>query len=373
MPSDRDTDVPVALEGAASLTRLGAALDDVELALLAQLHFAAGDYRGGLAAVRHPERSARGLSLIEARARFGLGEREEALAIVRALLAERPDALLARYYEAQFLSQSGLTRQAIASLGQLIGRHSDFPGALQSLAQLVLPGPAYREILRRLHDRLRPRTYLEVGVEHGTTLALAIHSEQAVGVDPVPRPPTRGLPAGARVFHTTSDAFFDGRRRQDVFGDRTVDLAFVDGMHWFEYALRDFHNVERWCSASSTIVLHDCLPAAAVAATRERQTTFWVGDTWKALEYLLRQRTDLAISVIPSYPSGLIVVQNLDPSSSISNEVLEARAAPYLPLEYPYQPGAWPSHYPIVPNDEPHLSRWLASLGDSEPARQERR
>ena len=28
----------------------------------------------------------------------------------------------------------------------------------------------------------------------------------------------------------------------------TLDLVFIDGMHLFEYALRDFMNVERYCA-----------------------------------------------------------------------------------------------------------------------------
>jgi tetratricopeptide (TPR) repeat protein len=361
MPSERVPAAPVTPDVAlASAETLAGALDDVELALLAQLHFAAGDFRSGLDVVQRRASSARGLALIEARARFGLGERQAALDLVRALLAQQPDATLARYYEAQFLTQEGRSSEAAASLRRLIAVEPDFPGALQSLAQLVFPGPPYRDVLRRVHERLRPRTYLEIGVEHGTTLALAIHSERAVGVDPVPRPPARELPPGARVLSLTSDAFFANHRRQDLFGDRTVDLAFIDGMHWYEYALRDFHNVERWCAPSSTIVLHDCLPPSAIAAARERRTNFWVGDTWKALEYLIRERPDLQIAIVPAYPSGLVLVQHLDPAYSITSGELAARSASYLSLEYPYEAGAWPSSYPIVPNDEAQLARLLA-------------
>src|SRR5262245_22927572 len=149
MPSER---VPAALPAspAGSETERVATegLDDVELALLAQLHFAAGDFRGGLDVVRHREGFARGLALIEARARFALGERDAALELVRALLAEQPAAVLARFHEAQFLSQGGRTSDAIASWRLLIDTAPDFPGALQSLAQLVFPGPPYREVLR---------------------------------------------------------------------------------------------------------------------------------------------------------------------------------------------------------------------------------
>ncbi|HTV21265.1 MAG TPA: class I SAM-dependent methyltransferase, partial [Polyangiaceae bacterium] len=253
-----------------------------------------------------------------------------------------------------------------AVLRALVGRHPDFPGALQSLAALMFPGPPYRDVLKRVHDLLRPRTYLEIGVEHGTTLALAVHSQQVVGVDPVARPPTRPLPASARLFHTTSDDFFARHAREQVFGDAPVELAFIDGMHWFEYALRDFCNVERWCAPSSTIILHDCLPVAGIAASRERRTTFWVGDTWKALECLLHERPDLAISIVPCHPSGLVVVQNLDPTSTVLSSRLDALTARYQPLAYPYEPGVLPGHYPIVPNTEAHVARWVG-LGNARP------
>jgi Methyltransferase domain/Tetratricopeptide repeat len=347
---------------AASLEPGATALDDVERALLAQLHFATGDWQEGLAVALASERSLRGLALIEARARFGLGEQQAALTILASLLARDPGAVLARYHEAQFLSQAGRAREAVSSLRHLLQRMPDFPGALQLMAQLVFPGPPYREVLRRLHAGLRPRTYLEIGVEHGTSLALAVHSQQRVGIDPVPRAPTRELPPGTRLFQSTSDAFFLAHRREDVFGDQVVDLAFIDGMHWFEYALRDFHNVERWCGPRSTIVLHDCLPAAGIAASRERRTSFWVGDTWKALEYLLSERSDLSLSIVPCHPSGLIVVRKLDPGRITPSEALAAASARYLPLEYPYEPGAWPSHYPIVPNTDAQLARLLDSM-----------
>lgn len=338
-------------------------LDDVERALLAQLHFSAGAWREGLDLVRAAGREARGLGLLEARALFALGERDAALALLRDWVMRAPDNGLGPFYQAQFLSQAGRGPEAAAVLRALVGRQPDFPGALQALATLMFPGPPYREVLRRIHDILRPRTYLEIGVEHGTTLALALHSQQVVGIDPVPRPPTRELPCATRLFHTTSDAFFAQHSREEIFGAEVVELAFVDGMHWFEYALRDFCNVERWCAPTSTVILHDCLPVAGIAASRERQTTFWVGDTWKALECLLHERPDLHISIVPCHPSGLVVVQNLDPASSVLSSRLDALSARYLPLEYPYEPGVLPGHYPIVANTDAHIARVLGGAG----------
>jgi hypothetical protein len=259
------------------------------------------------------------------------------------------------------LVQSGRAADGARVLGSLIELMPDFPGALETFAPLVLPGPSYRDILRRLHDVLRPRTYLEIGVEHGTTLAFAVHSEHAIGIDPAPPPAGRVLPARARYFQMTSDAFFEAHSRSDVL-PAAVDLAFIDGKHWFDYALRDFCAVEAWCAPGSTVVLHDCLPVAKAAASRQRQTRFWVGDTWKALECLLAQRPDLQVSVIPCQPSGLVIVRRLDPASRVLPEKLDELIARYLPLEYPYPVGTLPPSVPIVPNAEPHLGRLLDSL-----------
>jgi hypothetical protein len=367
MSSHRTAQTGAATQPADTAEGEPAALDDVERALLAQLHFAAGAWRDGLDTCSGA--ASRGLKLIEARGQFGLGQRAAALGILSQLLAERPGDALVLYHQAQFLAQSGQQQEAVQVLASLIGNLPDFPGALLTLASLVFPGPPYREVLARLHQALRPRSYLEIGVEHGTSLALAVHSRQVVGVDPVPRPPTRALPAGARLFHMTSDVFFERHERADVFGDDPVDLAFLDGMHLFEHTLRDFIHVERWCGAGSTIVLHDCLPPHPVAAARERRSNFWVGDAWKALECLLERRPDLRISVIPCYPSGLVVIGNLDPASSVLRDTLESLSRSFVERSYPYGPGVFPSHYPLVANTEPGLGQLLTNLQASAAVR----
>lgn len=144
-----------------------AAHDDVERALLAQLHFASGGWHDGLAACAGG--ASRGLRLIEARGHFGMGQRAAALHVLEQLLAERPGDALVLYHKAQFLAQSGRPREAVAALAGLIASVPDFPGALTALATLVFPGPSYRDVLGRLHEVLRPPSYLEIGVEHGTS------------------------------------------------------------------------------------------------------------------------------------------------------------------------------------------------------------
>jgi hypothetical protein len=100
----------------------------------------------------------------------------------------------------------------------------------------------YLEFLARLHERLAPPAYLEIGVRHGDSLALA--RGPAVGIDPAYKLRTT-LPDGVRLFRETSDEYFARKRPLKALGGRRVALSFIDGMHLSEFVVRDFANVER--------------------------------------------------------------------------------------------------------------------------------
>lgn len=308
-----------------------------------------------------PERAAAepALALTLAVARFLAGERAEARAAVAELSRARPSDLNALAVLAEMDARSGERAAAIATFARLVELYPDYPGAEQTLAALLMPGPSYRDVLRSIHAALRPQTYLEIGVAAGATLALATGARLAVGVDPVPAPLEHMLPAGARVVNETSDAFFASRRREDVFGGAPVDLVFIDGLHLFEQALRDFMHAERWCAPSSTIVLHDCVPISAATASRERHTRFWVGDTWKAAWALARYRPDLRLRTVLAPPSGLVVVRRLDPASTRLRDEHEALTAELMPLAYPLAVGHWPEPLHVVPNTPAGLAEAL--------------
>ncbi len=298
------------------------------------------------------------LALTLAVARFLAGERVDARAGVAELVRTRPTDLNALAVLAEMDARSGDRAAAVAEFARLVDAYPDYPGAQPTLAALLMPGPPYREVLRAIHAALRPATYLEIGVAAGATLALASTAEVAVGVEPVPAPLEHVLPAGARVVNETSDAFFATRKRDEVFGARAVELVFIDGLHLFEHALRDFVHAERWCGRESTIVLHDCLPVASATASRERRTRFWVGDTWKAAWALAEQRPDLRIRTILTPPSGLVVVRRLDPTSTRLDEA-GAVIAGLMPLAYPLAPGVWPGQLHVVPNTPAGLAEAL--------------
>jgi hypothetical protein len=296
--------------------------------------------------------------ILGARALSALGRKRAALARLDAVLLAAPAHPRALFHKGALAMRVGEPGAAERALRELVAREPNFPRGLSTLARVSFPGPAYRDVLASLHQQLAPRTYLEIGVEFGLTLRLAERSQQAVGVDPNPRPRKKPR-SNTQIFAETSDDFFARHSRQELFGEEYVDFAFIDGMHRFEYVLRDFCNAERWCKPSSTIVLHDCLPVAPVSALRERQTQFWVGDTWKALECLLSRRPDLKISVIPCYPSGLVLIQNLDPLSNVLHTELPALEKQYMDQPYPYSSGSWPAHYSMIENSAQGLSRAL--------------
>jgi hypothetical protein len=173
--------------------------------------------------------------------------------------------------------------------------------------------------LRRLHETLRPETYLEIGIRKGDSLALATTAAVAIGIDPQPIL-ARPAADNAGIFAMTSDDFFAMCDLSAELGGRDLDLAFIDGMHLFEFVLRDFANVEACATPDTVVILHDCLPVDAVSAERERSTSLWTGDVWKVVPVLRRYRPDLHLTLVDAPPSGLVIVEGLDPTSTVLRE-----------------------------------------------------
>jgi hypothetical protein len=191
----------------------------------------------------------------------------------------------------------------------------------------------YLSILDGIQQRLRPRTYAEIGVRFGTSLRLALPGTRCVGIDPAAdvRYP---VPRGTQIFSSTSDDFFARHDLRHVLGDMPLDVGFIDGMHLFEFALRDFVNFERAATPDSVILVHDCYPIDAATATRERSTRLWSGDVWKLTLLLKDIRPDLSIATIDAAPTGLAIITNLDPDSKVLADDMDAIVAAYEPMAF---------------------------------------
>ena len=173
--------------------------------------------------------------------------------------------------------------------------------------------PSYLVLLGEIHERLAPRTYLEIGVHEGDSLRLARSGTRAVGIDPEP---CLREPADASVFTATSDDFFARHDLREVFDGVALDLAFIDGMHLFEFVLRDLINIGRYAGPTTTVLVHDCYPISAETATREHRTYLWTGDVWKIVLCLKDVCPEVDIHVVDAPPAGLGIVRNLDTSVS---------------------------------------------------------
>ncbi|WP_407688587.1 class I SAM-dependent methyltransferase [Mycobacterium sp. HUMS_1102779] len=189
----------------------------------------------------------------------------------------------------------------------------DFDDATNSFRLLGVP---YLDFLAALHTHLTPRTYLEVGTARGDSLKLA--GCDAIAVDPGFQLEVTATGKRRRTFffQMTSDDFFATENVRELLG-RPVDMAFLDGLHRFEFLLRDLIGTEAACHPRSLILLHDCVAVNARIALRQSPGGAWTGDVWKLLPILKKYRPDLRLHVLDCPPTGLVAITRLDPASRI--------------------------------------------------------
>jgi hypothetical protein len=174
---------------------------------------------------------------------------------------------------------------------------------------------SYLDLLAMIHREFAPRLYLEIGVRNGASLRLS--GCASIGIDPEPQL-ARPLSKAATLYHRTSDDFFALDAANAI--RNKIDFAFIDGMHKFEYALRDFINIERYSASTSLVVIDDVLPNHPAQARRMRHSRVWTGDVWKLLVCLRIFRTDLILMPVNTSPTGSLLIAGLDPSKQ---ELLE--------------------------------------------------
>jgi hypothetical protein len=212
-------------------------------------------------------------------------------------------------------------------------------------------GRLYLDVLEDLHGKLKPDWYLEIGTQKGKSLARA--SCRSIAIDPefkIAVDAFKALPQ-LHMFSATSDDFFATSFLQD--NAIRIDFAFLDGMHLFEYLLRDFINTERAASPGACITAHDCVPLNPLMAQRDWDkavTRQWTGDVWKLLPILQKYRPGLAVAVLDCAPTGLVAITNLDPSNDVLSQNLEAIIAEWTPVSLTdYGLERFGSQFPLVP------------------------
>lgn len=167
------------------------------------------------------------------------------------------------------------------------------------------------QFLAALHEKLKPKVYLEIGVQMGESLVLAEKADLAIGIDPFPMvdfSPNRR--DNQQICPMTSDAWF-----KEFYGGPPIDLAFIDGMHLVEFALRDWLNVQKLMRPGGVIVFDDMLPYNAAIAARVQPPGDWTGDVWK-LFYILMEEYNQEPMLVNTTPTGTMVLLNVEPRPS---------------------------------------------------------
>jgi hypothetical protein len=184
------------------------------------------------------------------------------------------------------------------------------------------------ELLGEVHRAYRPRSYLEIGVNTGRSLALS--RTRTIAVDPAFKI-TAEVQCDLRLVKATSDEFFAQDDALARFPDGRIDLAFIDGLHLIEFALRDFMNAERHSDWTSVIMLDDVLPRNVGEAARERGGRIaWAGDVFKLAEVLGRYRPDLLVLPLDTDPTGVLLVLGADRESQVLADHYDEIVAEYV-------------------------------------------
>jgi hypothetical protein len=173
----------------------------------------------------------------------------------------------------------------------------------------AFPGSDFHEVLAWIHADLRPETYVEIGIHSGESLAIARSETFCVGIDP--KPQAESYPPNAQIFRLRSSEFFSRYDLRMVLGGKAADLALIDGLHRFEQALEDFHNLERSTAPSGIVAVHDTIPLDRETSARVRTTEFYTGDVWKVVAWLHRFRPELEIVTVMTAPTGLTLIRGL--------------------------------------------------------------
>jgi SAM-dependent methyltransferase len=185
-------------------------------------------------------------------------------------------------------------------------------------------GKHYIEFLSERLANRASQAHLEIGTRDGASIAPLNCSTLAVDPNFNLAGNIIGRKKCSFFFQMTSDDFFKDYDPEYLLKAK-LDTAFLDGMHHFEYTLRDFLNTERFCSTNSVIYLHDCLPVTVNMASRDvndvaitgKFAHWWAGDVWKLLPTLKKYRPELSIKCYDCPPTGIVEIAGLDPSNTV--------------------------------------------------------
>lgn len=170
-----------------------------------------------------------------------------------------------------------------------------------------------KEVIQKILDKKKARTYLEIGVASGNNF-FQINARHKIAVDPDFKfSKKRKLKwtlknpynIAAKYYELSSDSYFTSAKNS-----YPPDVVFIDGLHTYKQSLKDVNNSLSSLEENGVIVMHDCNPlheAAAYSADSYDHaaslnlpgwTGEWCGDVWKTICYIRSNRKDLRVFVL---------------------------------------------------------------------------
>jgi len=175
----------------------------------------------------------------------------------------------------------------------------------------------YLKVLSKIHDCFNDDyIYFEIGTNKGNSMKLA--NGHSIGVDPnfIADQNIINKKKSLQLFQTPSNEFFV-KYASEVFKKKKISVAFIDGLHHGDQVFMDFFNTEQHSNQNTVFLFHDILPRTLESALKERETKMWLGDVWKAIWFIYKNRRDLTFYFLDALPSGLLMVQY---KSKVKNE-----------------------------------------------------
>lgn len=193
----------------------------------------------------------------------------------------------------------------------------------------------------------RKTTYVEIGVRTGDAF-FTVKADHKIAIDPsfafsrwkqfrcLVKNPSN---LHNKFFEITSDHFFE--KFSPTILAKGIDVAFVDGLHTYEQSLRDTMNCLRYLKDDGVVILHDCNPESADAATPlgsgdDRDNAvyrgIWNGDVWKTIAYLRATRKDLHVFVLDC-DFGVGVILKTHPESTLAYSAADIDKMTYAELK----------------------------------------
>ncbi len=186
------------------------------------------------------------------------------------------------------------------------------------------------EVIQYLINKKNCKHYLEIGVFNGEVF-FKIKAQHKYAVDPAFRFAKETKykmmlknksNITAKFFTKTSDDFFK-ENAPALFSKKKIDLCFIDGMHEFDFVLRDTINALNYLDEKGIIILHDCNPLTAEAEISFADwknrgfTGEWNGDVWKIIVHLKSVRDDINVFTLDT-DQGLGIITKGTPQAKLN-------------------------------------------------------